>query len=76
MKWISNGVYELLWMRDKFWCSAFGKGTQPFDFIKRNEIQKFPNEVKYIRHEYKDQQIKHVKVKKTANWLAKSILGS
>ena len=54
-------------MRDKFWCSAFGKGTQPFDFIKRNEIQKFPNEVKYIRHEYKDQQIKHVKVKKTAN---------
>ena len=35
-------------MCNKFWCSVSGKGTQPFDTIKRNEIQKLADEVKYI----------------------------
>ena len=33
-------------MSNKFWCSVFDKGTQPFDFIKRNEIQKIADEVR------------------------------
>ena len=35
-------------MYRKVWCNVFGKGTQPFDFIKCNEIWKLTNEVKYI----------------------------
>ena len=35
-------------MCNKFWYSVFGKGTQPFDFIKRKEIRKLADEVKYI----------------------------
>ena len=35
-------------MFNKVWCSVFGKGTQPFDFIKYNEIRKLANEVKYV----------------------------
>ena len=34
-------------MCNKFRCSAFGKGTQPFYTIKRNEIQTLADEVKY-----------------------------
>ena len=35
-------------MCNKFWCNVFGKGTQPFDFIKCKEIPKLVDEVKYI----------------------------
>ena len=35
-------------MCTKFSCSVFGNGTQPFDFITRNEIQKLADEDKYI----------------------------
>ena len=28
-------------------CSIFSKGTQPFDYIKRNVIRKLAYEVKY-----------------------------
>ena len=32
----------------KFLSSIFSKGTQRFDFIRRNVIQKFASKVKYI----------------------------
>ena len=35
-------------MCNKFWCGVYGKGTQPFDFIKLKEIQKLADEVKYV----------------------------
>ena len=32
----------------KFLCSTFSKGTQPFDFIKRNIIQTLAYKIKYV----------------------------
>ena len=37
-----------LWLCYKFLCSIFSKGKQPFDFVKRNVIQKLTYKVKYI----------------------------
>ena len=48
-----NGVYwHRSWLCSKFLCSIFlcSKDTQPFDFIKPNEIWKLPNKVQYISH--------------------------
>ena len=47
MKLISTHSRRL-WLCYKFLCTIFSKGTQPFDFIKRNVIQKFGCKVKYI----------------------------
>ena len=63
-------------MCNKFWCSVFDKGTQPFDFIKRNEIHKTADEVRLIGQisilqqwnpGIKIKQANQVKSKKLAN---------
>ena len=38
---------HILWLVTNF-CSIFSKGTQPFDFIKRNVIRIIAYKVKYI----------------------------
>ena len=40
-------IWCRLWLC-KFFCAAFNKGTQPFDFIKYNVIRKLAYKVKYI----------------------------
>ena len=54
MNLVSNGVNRVdtnsltqirrLWKCKKFLCKAFGKGTRPFDFIKRKVIRKLADE--------------------------------
>ena len=37
-----------LWLCYQYLCSTFRKGTQPFDFMKRNIIRKLATKVKYV----------------------------
>ena len=53
-------------MCSKIWCSAFGKGTQPFDLIKCNKLKKLADEVKYISQASTMQQWIHgIKINKS-----------
>ena len=52
LNWVNNNSLMLIvamWICGyKFLCSIFSKGTQRFDFIRRNVIQKLASKVKYI----------------------------
>ena len=47
MKLISTDWHRL-WLFYNFFGGTFGKGTQPYDFLKFNVIQKLAYNIKYI----------------------------